>query len=54
MLRQSQADLPQVVRARRPPGRPAGRLHGREQEPDQEADDRDDGQQLDERETAAV
>ena len=40
-IRHRQADLFQIVLARRPPGRLPGRLHGRKEKPDEDADDRD-------------
>ena len=50
----AQADLLQIVRALRAPGRFAGRLHGRQQQRHQHADDGDHHQQLDERKTVLL
>ena len=47
-----QAELLQVVDALGPPGGLAGRLDGGQQQGDQDGDDRDDHQQLDQRERA--
>src|SRR5207244_3539484 len=50
---QGEADLVEVVAARRLLGRFADFLNGRHQQPDQHGDNGDHHQQLDERETAA-
>jgi hypothetical protein len=51
---QRDADLPEIVRALHTPRRLPRRLHGGQQEPDQDADDRDDNEQLNQREPAAT
>ena len=51
---QRQADLLQVVDALGAAGGLAGRLHGGQQQADQDPDDRDDHQQLDQRESALL
>jgi hypothetical protein len=53
MIQQGDANLPQMIGACRASGGFPRRLNGRQQERDQGPDDRDDRQQLDERERAA-
>jgi len=54
VLANSQADLPEVIGALRPPGGFAHRLHGRQQQRDQHADDGDHHQQFDQGESTAA
>jgi hypothetical protein len=49
---QGEADLLEIVAARRSPCRLACRLHGWQKQADERADDRDHHQELDQRETA--
>jgi hypothetical protein len=51
---QSQAKLPEFVRALNAAPRLAGRLHGRKQQRNQDPDDGDDDQQLYQRESTAT
>jgi hypothetical protein len=51
---EGEADLLQVVDAPGPPRRLARRLDGGQQQGDQDGDDRDDHQQLDQREAPVV
>jgi hypothetical protein len=50
IMHHPQPDLVRVSPAIHPPRRLADALHGREEKPDQDGNDRDDDQQLDERE----
>ena len=54
MIVQCQANLLEIVHARRTPPRLAGRIDGRQQQADEDADDGDHHQQFHERKTTSL